>query len=505
MAPHELSAERLMDLCVEFRRRSTEDPALTPDTFCSEYPLEADQLRPLLATTRLASVAGPAEPQDYPRFRRLSTLGAGGFGEVWRVNDADFPDRVLALKRLRPDRPELANYMVEEIETLRLVLGHPGVPKIYDSFRGPAGEPYFTMEYIEGASLDNVLLSGAPLDLQRALRLLGQILAVLQHIHERGVIHRDLKPSNIMLVRPGMDDEHVTLIDFGVSTRMNLARGQTTQFADDGYKPPEQLSSREDERVVDQSTDLYALGVIAAHMLVRVPAHGSPRQAVQSSPTLDADLKDFVLALMADRVRRPQSTAQAARWLQIVHARRLPWPARIRQGLERPALRTLLLAVVLAAVLIGAWKLVPRFFHDNRTRGNPATLAAGDRDPSAVNTGTRAVPVGLPSRARPVPKRSTPGGSGVSSTPGGNSNTNTVWQKEYLIAVFPPDARLFRDGTAVEIDAYGRGHATLKEGDNAFEALSGDLRVPLSYQAPRNDPNTKLAFNIQQRTVRASD
>ena len=145
----------------------------------------------------------------------LSSIGAGGMGEVYRARDTRL-ERDVALKILPEafvaDGERLARFKREA--HLLASLNHPNIAAIYgleDAGRTPA----IVMELVEGPTLAE-RISGQPLAVDDALAIARQIVSALDAAHERGIIHRDLKPANIKL----RDDGTVKVLDFGLAKVM---------------------------------------------------------------------------------------------------------------------------------------------------------------------------------------------------------------------------------------------------------------------------------------------
>jgi eukaryotic-like serine/threonine-protein kinase len=128
----------------------------------------------------------------------LSTLGAGGMGEVYRARDTRL-GRTVAIKVLRvpaAGRPIAHQRFAQEARAAS-GLSHPHIGAFYDI--GEAhGVPFLVMEYLEGETLASRLRRGA-LPLDEVLRHAIDLADALDHAHRRGIVHRDVKPSNIML------------------------------------------------------------------------------------------------------------------------------------------------------------------------------------------------------------------------------------------------------------------------------------------------------------------
>ena len=78
------------------------------------------------------------------------------------------------------------------------------------------------MELLEGEDLADRLKKGK-LNIVAALRIVGEIAEALDVAHTGGVVHRDLKPANIFLTRRGAREDHVKVLDFGVSKLIDSA------------------------------------------------------------------------------------------------------------------------------------------------------------------------------------------------------------------------------------------------------------------------------------------
>jgi len=197
-------------------------------------------------------------------YRIVERIGAGGMGEVYRARDTRL-DRDVALKLLpvsASDDPELIGRLEQEARTVAS-LHHPNIVTLY-SLEEADGVRFLTMEMVEGKTLSEGILDGAPHPDKVCVFLLPLVDA-LATAHASGVVHRDLKPSNVMLTDDGM----VMLLDFGVA-RMAEAGGfdqeLRTQMATDpgarmgtpSYMSPEQVRGAR----VDARSDIFSLGIL---------------------------------------------------------------------------------------------------------------------------------------------------------------------------------------------------------------------------------------------------
>src|ERR1700736_3120354 len=200
------------------------------------------------------------------RYEIDAELGRGAMGTVYRGR-APRIDRTVAIKTisllgLEPaaEQEYRERFVVEARAAGRL--SHPGIVTIFDVGEEPeARAPYLVMEYVEGQSLDRLLIgNNNQLPLNTALRLAQELAEALHYAHEQGVVHRDIKPANILVTADG----HAKIADFGIAT-LNQAHltvpGQV--LGSPAYMAPEQLS----DEGVDARSDLFSLGVILYYML----------------------------------------------------------------------------------------------------------------------------------------------------------------------------------------------------------------------------------------------
>jgi serine/threonine-protein kinase len=125
------------------------------------------------------------------------------------------------------------------------------------------------MEYVEGKTLADLLDHG-PVKPERAIEISKQVLAGLEHAHERGILHRDLKPANVMIVEvEGYPGDFVKILDFGLA---KLAwpgedkRDVTVEgiaIGTPGYMSPEQAAGVPSDR----RSDIYCAGALLYHLV----------------------------------------------------------------------------------------------------------------------------------------------------------------------------------------------------------------------------------------------
>lgn len=252
-------------------------------------------------------------------------LGRGGMGTVYLARHPRLP-RSVALKLVNREvsaDPEVRRRFEQEGNVVAR-LDHPGIVGIYD--RGTdRGHLWIAMQYIRGS--DVAKLDPRSLAPDRALRIVTQTAAALDHAHAQGVLHRDIKPANILLAQSDTGrEERAVLTDFGIARMLDSSTKLTatgTFTATLAYASPEQLSAEPVDHRADQyslACTLFALlagqtpfantspgQVVAGHLSKPVPQLGSFRS------DLPAELdRVFARALAKNRAERFGSCGEFA-------------------------------------------------------------------------------------------------------------------------------------------------------------------------------------------------
>ena len=196
------------------------------------------------------------------RYRPLDELGEGGFATVTLAWDTRMQRRV-AIKRLKLPRDRTGAILenppgLAEARTAAL-LNHPAIVTVYD-FETDADEAFLIMEYVDGASLKDLLDDvGGALTLDEAAAVMDAVCSALEFAHDNGVLHLDIKPANVLVTRDG----RVKVADFGMAA-LSTATGHGASWGGTiGYMPVEQLEGRQ----VTEASDEWAVAVLAYECL----------------------------------------------------------------------------------------------------------------------------------------------------------------------------------------------------------------------------------------------
>lgn len=192
-------------------------------------------------------------------------LGQGGMGSVYRALHAKTKEPV-AVKIIAAhvaDEPRFRRRFDAEVKTL-MSLQHPGIVKLI-GFGEEHGQLFYSMELVEGESLQSLIKSEKKLDWGRSIDFAIEICTALKHAHDVGVIHRDLKPANLIVTA----DQNLKLVDFGIAKifgdQQQTVVGSMLGTLD--YMAPEQVDSES----ITVRTDLYAVGSVLYCMLAGRP------------------------------------------------------------------------------------------------------------------------------------------------------------------------------------------------------------------------------------------
>ncbi len=156
------------------------------------------------------------------RYEVVKELGQGGMGVVYLVKDIRLQNRLAALKMIHPqlvENPQARQRFEQEVGTC-LDLMHPNIVRVHNLDEWQRLQ-YFTMEYVEGQSLRQLIkerkAKNPPFTLSETVAVITPLLEALSYAH-RHTIHRDIKPEN-MIVTGELPDVQVKVLDFGIAKK----------------------------------------------------------------------------------------------------------------------------------------------------------------------------------------------------------------------------------------------------------------------------------------------
>src|SRR2546430_1246062 len=305
-------------------------------------------------------------------YELLEEIGRGGQGVVFRARQKNL-NRIVALKVISlgqwANKAHLKRFRLEAEAAARLE--HPGIVPIHEVGEGD-GSCYFSMKFIEGGQLDEVVKQ-SPMSVRRAAELIAQVARTVSYAHEHGILHRDIKPGNILLDAKG--EPHLT--DFGLA-RLVESESSVTKTLDvlgtPSYMAPEQAVGN--NAAVSGATDVYGLGAVLYQLLTGHPpfAGGTtyetiklledtePRPPRLLNPKVDRDISTICLKCLEKDPKRRYASALALaedlnRWLKYepIQARHSGVFARGKKWVRRNPTSAVLAASLMALAAAAGW------------------------------------------------------------------------------------------------------------------------------------------------------
>jgi serine/threonine protein kinase len=268
------------------------------------------------------------QPQKIGRYPVLRLLGKGAMGCVYLARDTEL-DRDVAIKtvRLPQGLAEQESFLVRFRNEAKAVgrLRHRSIVSVYDVGNDTESGPYLVFEYIEGATLKEILRSRGPLSPEQIVAFAEQVGDALDAAHRAKIIHRDIKPDNLLVGKDGV----VHLADFGVARVPDAALTGEGQFLGTPcYGAPETLRGREAGPLSDQfsfAAVLYeavsgarafpgADAVAVAHAVI----HDEPKPLAGVPSEVDQVISR---ALSKQPEQRFEHIAELVRALRVAYAR----------------------------------------------------------------------------------------------------------------------------------------------------------------------------------------
>ncbi|MDS9470536.1 Stk1 family PASTA domain-containing Ser/Thr kinase [Sporosarcina pasteurii] len=203
------------------------------------------------------------------RYEVLSYIGGGGMSRVYLAHDVIL-GRDVAIKVLNYDfsnEEELKRrFMREALSATSLT--HPNIVDIFDV--GEDGDiHYLVMEYIDGQTLKEFIVSQGPLSPEEALPIMKQLVSAISNAHYNGIVHRDIKPQNILMDNEG----NVKITDFGIAMALNATAHTKTNsvLGTVHYLSPEQARGG----MATKKSDIYSVGIVFYELLTgKLPFSG---------------------------------------------------------------------------------------------------------------------------------------------------------------------------------------------------------------------------------------
>src|SRR5438034_3024731 len=305
-------------------------------------------------------------------YELLEEIGRGGQGVVFRARQKSL-NRVVALKIIRlghwATEAHLKRFRLEAEAAARLE--HPGIVPIHEVGERD-GSCYFSMKFVEGGQLDEVVRR-KPMSIRQAAELIGKVARIVHYAHEHRILHRDIKPGNILLDQKS--EPHLT--DFGLA-RLVESESTVTRTMEvlgtPSYMAPEQAVGN--NAAISSLTDVYGLGAVLYQLLTGQPpfAGGTtyetikllldtePRSPRLLNPKIDRDLSTICLKCLEKDSQRRYSSALALaedieRWLkhEPIQARRAGVFTRGRKWVRRKPTSAFLAASLVALAAASGW------------------------------------------------------------------------------------------------------------------------------------------------------
>ena len=291
------------------------------------------------------------------KYKLEKVLGQGGFGITYKAQNIALGIPVVVKEyhpsgssrvgtSVRPpgtlSRVEFEDARVRFADEARVVAKltltnpNPHIVRVYDVFTENDSE-YYTMEFLEGKSLQSLVEKGGSLSEPAVLEIAQQISSALDIVHDAGLLHRDIKPDNIMMVQRG-----AVLIDFGSARLIANTGAKMSIIITPGYAPLEQYASNARR---GPFTDIYAFaGTLLFALTGKEPIPATDRatgvtqpNARDLNPKVSKAFSDVLERAMRMRVdERPQSVAELSQLLEAATKGAKPGKAAKTQASSRP-------------------------------------------------------------------------------------------------------------------------------------------------------------------------
>jgi eukaryotic-like serine/threonine-protein kinase len=308
------------------------------------------------------------EKPSLTRYELLDRIGAGVTATVWKAQDTEAG--VVAIKLLREEQarsPLKRKRFVEEAKIL-CDLDHQGIVGGHRVAKDQ-GQYFLVMDYVEGKTLEDILLEDGVLSEDEALSAVFQIAEALRYLRSEGLVHRDIKPGNMM-----RDDQgRVQLIDLGFATKQGEGKASDTTQGTVQYIAPEQARGEAD---LDSRADIYALGASLYHLCTgQLPFEGQSSQEILA--------KQVALELSSAKIRELGLTAQLHYFIEKMMAKekeiRYQGPEELLEDLEEKCGDRAFMQEALAQEPKSKSTGIPPIVRKRGRRGRPSSKAGRRR------------------------------------------------------------------------------------------------------------------------------
>ena len=210
------------------------------------------------------------------RYHIVRHIGQGGMAHVYLADD-QLDKQSVAIKIMNDDLahdPEFIKRFDTEAKAASS-LDHPNIVKVL-GYGQDEDLRYIVQEFVDGSTLNELIMQNGPFDWQEAVPLVIQIGLALEHAHRNGVVHRDIKPHNILITK----DWVAKVTDFGIaraidSNTITLTSG--VAFGSVHYFSPEQARGG----LISEKSDIYSLGILLHELVTgQLPFDGDTSVAV---------------------------------------------------------------------------------------------------------------------------------------------------------------------------------------------------------------------------------
>jgi hypothetical protein len=265
---------------------------------------------PLTETSAQGAVPTPTGPQKSKntlqlpvmlgqRYRLEEYRGGGGMARVYRAVDVTL-ERTVAVKLINQELRAETEFDARFQREARVAsqLADPHIVVVHDFGLDTTHGPFLVMEYLQGQSLRERLMTDGPLPFKACLQLSAQLMLALLHAHSKGIVHRDIKPDNIFLLNQSGVRLHVRVLDFGIARILkhdDPGKGETLTspgavLGTPRYMSPEQLAGQP----LDARTDLYSAALVIHESLTGQLPYVSSRKLTELCPEVTPPFQELL-------------------------------------------------------------------------------------------------------------------------------------------------------------------------------------------------------------------